>query len=160
MSFVRDGGGLVWVIWAKSTLPFKGAEEAVPMPLKEIVPVAYPDFEKAREDATTLASTDPFFAGIDFSSLKDEKATAPLPHLLRERTIGKGRALALYGAFGPSWKYLSYATYEKVPGGWDICRAQILPRGGQTRHAAPVPAPCQWFAPGAGAAVARWLSRP
>ena len=118
VDFVRGGGGLVWVIWAKSTIPFKGSEEAVPMPLKAIVPFAYPLFDQAADGSHTLASTDAFFAGIDFSPLKDPSAVKQLPNLLRERSVGKGQSMALYGAFGPSWKFLRYATFEKEPGGW------------------------------------------
>lgn len=119
VGFVQNGGGLVYVMWAKSTLPFNGVEEAVPMPLKTILPVAYPDFNTPAKDAKTLASIDAFWKGIDFSALTDDNARKPLDHLLMERASGKGQVLALYGAFGPSWKYVSYATHEKVPGGWE-----------------------------------------
>ncbi len=119
VSFVQNGGGLIYVMWAKSTLPFNGAEAAVPMPLKNILPVAYPDFSQPHADASTLSSTDAFFQGIDFSALKDDSAINELPHLLRERASSKGRVLALSGAFGPSWRYMAYATFEKIPGGWD-----------------------------------------
>ena len=118
VSFVRNGGGLVWVMWAKSTLPFQGSEEAVPMPLKTILPVAYPDFGKPAADAKTLASTDEFWKGVDFSALTAENDRKPLAHFLIENSAGKGHVLALYGAFGPSFKMLSYATFEAVPGGW------------------------------------------
>ena len=118
VSFVRNGGGLVWVMWAKSTIPFQGSEEAVPMPLKTTLPVAYPDFSKPAEGAKTLASTDNFWQGVDFSALTEENARKPLDHFLIENSAGKGRVLALYGAFGPSFKRKAYATYETVPGGW------------------------------------------
>jgi hypothetical protein len=51
--------------------------------------------------------------------LTDEGARKPLDHLLIERAADKGQVLALYGAFGPSWHRVKYATYEKNPGGWD-----------------------------------------
>src|SRR5690606_3067152 len=104
----------------KSTIPFMGSEEAVSMPLKSILPVAYPNFQAPSVDAKTLSSGHDFFAGIDFSSLKDPAAQKHLSSLLRERTAGKGVVLALYGAFGPSWKRVKYATYEKIDGGWDV----------------------------------------
>lgn len=119
VQFVQNGGGLVYVMWAKSNLPFQGVPEANPMPLAAIVPYQYPDSKKPRGDATVLAADAPFFAGIDFSSLTETNARAALPQLLLERSEGKGRVLVLYGAFGPSWKQVAYATYEKVPGSWD-----------------------------------------
>lgn len=118
VSFVNNGGGLVYVMWAKSTLPFQGSEEAVPMPLKTILPVAYPDFNTPAPNAKTLGSTDAFWKGIDFSALQDAAATKPLDHLMIESGAGKGKVLALYGAFGPSYTRKAYATYETVPGGW------------------------------------------
>ena len=42
VEFVQAGGGLVWGIVAKGTLPFQDSP-AVPMPLADILPVAYPD---------------------------------------------------------------------------------------------------------------------
>lgn len=118
VSFVRNGGGLVYVMWAKSTIPFKGSEEAVPMPLKTVLPVAYPDFNTPAPNAKVAAPTDAFWKGIDFAPLTDAAAQKPLDHLLIEGSAGKGRVLALYGAFGASYKMVKYATFETVPGGW------------------------------------------
>ena len=118
VQFVRNGGGLVWVMWAKSTLPFQGSEDAVPMPLKTVLPLAYPDLNAPAKGAKVTASTDTFWQDVDFSALTEDKARKPLDHLLIEAGAGKGRVLALYGAFGPSFKRLRYATYETVPGGW------------------------------------------
>ena len=119
ISFVQNGGGLVYAMWAKSTLPFNGAPEAVAMPLAPILPYQYPKSDVARADATLSSSSAPFFQGIDFSKLTEEGARKNLDHLLIERAANKGRVLALYGAFGPSWKYVRYATHEKLPGAWD-----------------------------------------
>ena len=119
VSFVRNGGGLVYAMWAKSSIPFQGAEEAVPMPIVPILPYAYPKTEVPRDDAKLLASDSPFWKGIDFSALTDENAVKLLPRLGIERDTGKGHVLALSGAFGPSWKRIRYATHEKVPGGWE-----------------------------------------
>jgi len=116
--WVQKGGGLVWVNQAKSTIPFLGAEDAVPMPLKTVLPVQYPDFSKAAPDAKTYASSDPLFAGIDFAALTDQGARGGLGQLLVERSFGKGRVLLLSGAFARSYKNTGYATYEPVPGGW------------------------------------------
>ena len=118
VDFVNRGGGLVYAMWAKSGIAFHGAPEAVPMPLVPILPYAYPKTDTPRPDASLQSSDAPFWKGIDFSALKDENAITPLPHLLIERPAGKGRVLALTGAFGTSYKYVAYATHEKVPGGW------------------------------------------
>jgi len=117
-AWIQKGGGLVWVNQAKSTLPFTGSEDAVPMPLKAVLPVRYPDFSQVAPDAKTYASSDAFFAGIDFSALTDEGARKGLNQLLVERVFGKGRVLMLGGAFARSYKNTGYATYEPVPGGW------------------------------------------
>ena len=138
VQFVKNGGGLIYVMWAKSNLPFQGAPEANPMPLSDILPYQYPDSKTPRADATAFSSEAPFFAGIDFSSLIETNARAALAQLLIERSEGKGRVLALYGAFGPSWKRVAYATYEKVPGSWDAWPglgelwARILERAAQS----------------------------
>ena len=118
VQFVQNGGGLVWVMWAKSTIPFQGSEEAVPMPLKTVVPLAYPDLSKPAPGAKVVGSSDAFWKGIDFSTLSDPNALKPLDHLLVEGGAGRGRVLALYGGFGDSYKMLSYAKFETVPGGW------------------------------------------
>jgi len=117
-AWVQKGGGLVWVNQAKSTLPFSGAEDAVPMPLKTVLPVQYPDFSKVAPDAKTYASSAPFFAGIDFTALTDEGARKGLDQLLVERSFGKGRVLLLSGAFTRGYKNTGYAQYAPVPGGW------------------------------------------
>ncbi len=118
VSWIQNGGGLVWVNQAKSTIPFKGSEEAVPMPLKTALPVAYPDFSKPAPDAKVMASTDAFFKGIDFAPLTSENARKALDQLLVQRSVGKGRVLGLSGAFNKEIESVSYATYKDVPGGW------------------------------------------
>lgn len=119
VKFVNNGGGLVYDIWAKSSIPFHGAPEAVPMPLIPILPYAYPDSTKPTAGAELDASDAPFWKGIDWAPLKDAGAVKQLPNLLIDRPIGKGRTLALAGAFGPSWAYVSYANHKKVEDGWD-----------------------------------------
>ena len=133
--FVNNGGGLIYVMQAKSGIEFKGSREAVPMPLESILPFrnpaaavaagAYPyDMDKLSLDAQALKIDAPFFKGLDFSATpfitgrKPEELTK-LPPLLIERAQGKGRVLLLYGAFGAGYKYIAYATYEKLAGGWD-----------------------------------------
>ena len=115
VQFVRNGGGLVWAMWAKSTIPFGGSEEAVPMPLQTILPVAYPDFSAPAQGAKVVGATDAFWQGVDFGALQDPAAQKPLDHLMIEQNAGKGKVLALYGAFGPSYQRKAYATYEAVP---------------------------------------------
>ncbi len=126
--FVNGGGGLIYVVWAKSGIPFNGPREAEPLPLAEVLPYKFPasdPLKGARDDAKALLHTDPLFQGLDFAKTpllapgKDGKAPAPVPPLALERAQGKGRVMALYGAFGASYKYLSYAKFEKNPGGWD-----------------------------------------
>ncbi len=118
VAWVRRGGGLVWVNQAKSTIPFKGSEDAVPMPLKAILPVAYPDFSRPVPGAQVMASGDAFFKGIDFSPLSAENARKDLSQLLTERSVGRGRVLGLSGAFTKETKQVAYATYEDIPGSW------------------------------------------
>lgn len=115
--WVRSGGGLVWVNQGKSTIPFRGSEEAVPMPLKDVLPVAYPD-SKPAVDAKVMASTGAFFRGIDFSPLTADNARKGLNQLLVERTTGQGRVLGLSGAFTKEVRQVAYATYEDIPGSW------------------------------------------
>ncbi len=126
--FVNGGGGLIYAVWAKSGIPFDGSREAEPLPLAEVLPYKFPESDPlkgARADAKPLAHTDPFFQGLDFAKTpllapgKDGKPPAPVPPLVLERAQGKGKVLALYGAFGASYKYLSYAKFEEMPGGWD-----------------------------------------
>ena len=119
VQFVQNGGGLIYAMHAKSGLPFQGAPEANPMPLIPILPYQYPDIATPRADSQKIASDTTFFAGVNFAPLTEEAARKNLDHLLIERSEGKGRVLALYGAFGPSWKRIRYATHEKVPGGWE-----------------------------------------
>jgi hypothetical protein len=124
--FVRNGGGFVYVMVAKSTLPFFGPAEVEPMPLADILPFKNPandPAKDARADAKTLGADAPLFNGLDFSAtplMTDKRPgiTFPGPMAL-ERAYGKGRVLSLYGALGASYKYLDYAKFEKIPRGWD-----------------------------------------
>jgi len=131
--FVNGGGGLIYVMWGKSGLEFRGAREAVPMPLESILPfrraigaapdAALYDVAKLSLDAQALPTDAPFFKGLDFSKtpfITERKPEAPAnPPLLIERAQGKGRVQLLYGAFGTDYKYVAYATFEKKSGGWD-----------------------------------------
>lgn len=117
--FVQGGGGLIYAMADKSTLPFQGAPEAVPMPLAPILPYVYPNFQTPRADATATASTAPLFKGLDFAALTDPGARANLGQLLLERAQGKGRVLTLYGGFTTPLRFVSYGTFEKLPGGWN-----------------------------------------
>ena len=119
VDFAKHGGGIVWVLWAKSTIPFKGSTEAVPMPLQAALPIAYPDFTKPAEGAAVLPSTHEFWKGIDWTPLTVPAAVEKLPTLLCEREVGSGRVMTLAGAFGPSWTKNKRREYEKAPGGWD-----------------------------------------
>lgn len=132
--FVNGGGGLIYVMWGKSGLEFRGSREAVPMPLEAILPFrraagAAPDaplynVANLSPGAQALKIEAPIFGGLDFSgtpfiTARKPEELAGLPPLLIERAQGKGRVMVLYGAFGADYKYLSYATYEKKPAGWD-----------------------------------------
>ncbi len=143
--FVEAGGGLVYVVWAKSNLPFDGPREPEPLPLAAILPYAFPASDPpkdARPEARPLHPADAPFKGLDFAGTPllapgpDGKPREPAPPLALERTHGKGRVIALYGAFGASYRSVSYAKHEKIPGGWDEwaglgdCWARLL------RHAA------------------------
>ncbi|MCY3021596.1 MAG: hypothetical protein NTW87_21490, partial [Planctomycetota bacterium] len=119
VSFVEAGGGLVWGLCGKATLPFNGAPEAAPMPLVDILPVAYPDFSKPHAQASVLSSTDKLFSGINWEPLKDEGMRKALPRLAWERDVGKGKVPALAGGFERPVKYVSYANFQPLPGGWD-----------------------------------------
>lgn len=112
--FVNNGGGLIYVVQAKSGIAFTGSRAVEPLPLASILPYQYPA-QDATPDATKFGTDAPFFAGLNFAPappLTDGK-------LLLERKQRAGRVLALFGAFGASYKYVSYAKYERVPGGWD-----------------------------------------
>jgi hypothetical protein len=126
--FVNGGGGLIYVVWAKSNIPFDGPSEAEPLPLANVLPYKFPDcdpLKDARHDAKALPHTDALFEGLDFSRTpllapdRDGKVPNPVPPLALERAHGKGRVMALYGAFGASYRYVSYAKHERIPGGWD-----------------------------------------
>ena len=60
----------------------------------------------------------PVLQGLDFTA-SPLKTAAPATPLALERPSGKGTVLALYGAFGPSYRYVSYGNFQKNPGGWD-----------------------------------------
>lgn len=124
VDFVRAGGGLVYDQEGKSGIPFSGSPQAVPMPLAAILPYRYPDNDpqkSARPDATAWTLNTPPFQGLDFSDspLKASPSAPSPPTLALERPEGKGSVLALYGAFSASYRYVSYAKFEKNPGGWD-----------------------------------------
>ena len=120
VDFVRGGGGLVYDQEGKSSIPFVGSPLAVPMPLAALLPYRYPDNDpqkSARPDAVAWKLNTPPLQGLDFSD-SPLKASSLTP-LALERPEGKGSVLALYGAFGPSYHYVSYGKFEKNPGGWD-----------------------------------------
>lgn len=135
VNFVNHGGGLMYAMWGKSGIEFRGAREAVPMPLESILPFRRTPGADARSalydvdknlspDAQTWKIETPFFKGLDFAKtpfITDRKPDAQKsqPPLLVERAQGKGRVMLLYGAFGAGYKYLSYATFQKQIGGWD-----------------------------------------
>lgn len=114
VGFVSGGGGLIYAVQAKSGIAFTGSRAVEPLPLAAVLPYKYPA-QDATPDATTLGTNATLFAGLDFSH-------TPLPaggKLLLERKEGTGRVLALFGAFSASYKYVSYATFTREPGGWD-----------------------------------------
>lgn len=121
--FVENGGGFVYVVEGKSGIGVNGPPEADPVPLAAILPYRFPatDPEKdARADAVPVKYTDPFLKGLDFAGIttlpKNWQTTAPL---FLERKQGKGRVIALYGAFCAPYRYVSYARFDHLPGGWD-----------------------------------------
>ena len=104
--FVNSGGGLIYVVWAKSHVPFDGPREAEPLLLADVLPYKFPSndpLKDARDDAEAMRHTDPLFQGLDFSKTpllapgKDGKGPAPVPPLALERAQGKGKLMALYG---------------------------------------------------------------
>ena len=119
VQFVEAGGGLVWGLFGKGTLPFQDSPTAVPMPLAGVLPIAYPDFGKPHPEAAVRPSTDKLFQGIQWDALKDKGARGALARLALERKVGKGMVLGLAGGFDKPLKYVSYATFERLPGGWD-----------------------------------------
>lgn len=125
VEFVENGGGFVYVIWAKSSLGFNGSREVEPLPLVAILPCEFPDTRTARGDASAIAYTEGVFKGLSFSGTpllapdKDGKVPDPVMPMALERKHGRGNVFALYGVFGSSYRGISYAKYEKNPGGWD-----------------------------------------
>jgi hypothetical protein len=124
--FVEAGGGFIYVVEGKSTVPVSAPRECDPIPLAAILPYAFPaahPVKDARPDAKPINLDDAFLKGLDFGGTPakvkpDGKPVHPAP-LALERPHGKGRVLALFGAFGASYRYVSYAKFEKNPGGWD-----------------------------------------
>ena len=124
--FVEAGGGFIYVVEGKSTLPVNAPRECDPLPLAAVLPYAFPacnPAKDARPDARALQLDDTLFTGLDFAKTPakvrpDGKPVKPAP-LALERPHSKGRVLALFGAFGASYRYVSYAKFEKSPGGWD-----------------------------------------
>lgn len=117
--FVNQGGGLIYDLEGKSYIAFTGPRAVEPLPLAAILPYQYPSdapFKNPRSDAVAFGLDAPLFKGLNF-------ATSPLtpgPQTLAlSRPQGRGQVFALAGAFGASYKYVSYATYEKNKGGWD-----------------------------------------
>jgi hypothetical protein len=103
-------------------VPVSSPREYEPLPLAAVLPYAFPGRE-VRPDAKSLNLDDALFQGLDFSKTPakvkpDGKPANPGP-LALERSQGKGKVLALYGAWGASYRYVSYAKFEKNPGGWD-----------------------------------------
>jgi hypothetical protein len=119
VQFVEAGGGLVWGLFGKGTLPFQDSPAAVPMPLSAVLPIAYPDFGKPHPEAAVRPSTDKLFQGIAWEALTDNGARGALARLAVERKVGKGLVFGLAGGFDKPLKYVSYATFERLPGGWD-----------------------------------------
>jgi hypothetical protein len=124
--FVNNGGGFIYVICSKSTIGRQGPKEIDPLPLAAILPYAFPDTAKPREGATAMPPGHDVLKGLDFSTTplvwpaKPGAQPPQNPTFLMEGAQGKGHVLVLYGAFGPSYKYISYAKFEKLAGGWDI----------------------------------------
>ena len=141
VKFVGNGGGLVYVVWAKSSLGFQGSRAVEPLPLAAILPYAYPDsdpLKHARADARGIAHTAAPFKGLDFAGTpllapdKEGSPRNPVPPLALERAHGKGKVVALYGVFGPGFRKVAYGKHERIPGGWDAwpqageCWARVL----------------------------------
>jgi hypothetical protein len=124
--FVEAGGGFIYAVEGKSTVPVSAPRECDPSPLAAILPYAFPAANPARDarpDAKAINLDDAFLKGLDFGGTPakvkpDGKPVYPAP-LALVRPHGKGRVLALFGAFGASYRYVSYAKFEKNPGGWD-----------------------------------------
>ncbi len=73
VQFVEAGGGLVWGVCGKATLPFQDSPAAVPMPLTGILPFAYPDFGKPHPEASVRPSTDTLFQGNPVGCLEGQR---------------------------------------------------------------------------------------
>ena len=116
--FVKHGGGFIYVVWGKSTIPFQGPLQAQPMPLAKILPYHFfaknptADLEPAAKALTVRAG---LFKGLNFAHTPSIKGPLAL-----QRKAGKGRVLALL--FGPwaSYKYVGYAHFTLVPHGWNV----------------------------------------
>ncbi len=115
--FVKGGGGFIYVVWGKSSIPFQGPLQAQPMPLAGILP--YNFFGKSptsdlQPGATALPAGAGLFKGLNFAGAPAVKGPLAL-----QRKVGKGHVLALL--FGPwaAYNYVAYATFKLVPHGWD-----------------------------------------
>lgn len=118
VNFVKHGGGFVYVVWAKSTLPFNGPLQAQPMPLAGILPYNFFGSNPTAQlepGTHALTANAPLFKGLNFAGTPAVKGPLAL-----QRKVGKGRVLAVL--FGPwaAYNYISYATFKKKPHGWDV----------------------------------------
>ncbi len=116
--FVQHGGGFIYVVWGKSTIPFQGPLQAQPMPLAKILPYKFFGKNPTAElepGTKVLGVHAGLFKGLNFAGTPVIKG----PLALR-RKVGKGRVLALL--FGPwaAYNYVSYATFKLIAHGWDV----------------------------------------
>ena len=131
--FVHNGGGLIYSMNGKSTIHFAGPKSVEPQPVLKILPLSA---EMSRRldmsdtphaDIKTFLHTDTFLEGLNFSNtplLNARRGGEAAPPLILERLVGdkKGCVMTLYGAMEASYRFVSYARFEKQPNGWDEWR--------------------------------------
>ena len=131
--YVNNGGGLIYSMNSKSTIPFAGPRSVEPMPLYKMLPLNAELSKRLgvsdtpHADITVFLHTDPFLQGLDFSNtplLNARKEGAEVSPLILERLVGdnKGYVMTLYGAMEATYRYVAYAKHERQPHGWDEWR--------------------------------------
>ena len=93
VQFVETGGGLVWGLCGKATIPFQDSPTAVPMPLAGVLPVTYPDFAKPMRKPPSVPVPISCSKGSRGTPWKDQGARTAPGRLALEREGWQGHGV-------------------------------------------------------------------